>query len=84
MPKNTKEPMFRAQQDEYGNLEKVDVSIFDLQVVCEFPGCFQIRYVKTQDRSQVHYCKVHSRLARLKLRAERARRKRAKSKTKSS
>lgn len=71
------EPKFAAQLDEFGSQEKVDTSIYCYKVYCVEPGCFQVRYVKSQDRSQCVYCKPHSRMYRLRARAERARDKRA-------
>jgi hypothetical protein len=70
------EPKFATQYDAFGQLEKVDVSRYCFKIICKEPGCFQIRYVLGQDRSQSHYCKLHARMYRLKSRARRARDKR--------
>jgi len=71
------EPKFATQLDETGQTEKIDVSKFCYKVVCKEPGCFQVRYVQSQDRSQTHFCKPHARMYRLRSRARRARDKRA-------
>jgi hypothetical protein len=71
------EPKFSTQLDEEGNFEKVDTSVNCYRVMCKEPGCFQIRYVKSQDRYQTVYCKPHAKVYRLRIRAERARNKRA-------
>lgn len=72
-----KEPLFKTQLNEFKISEKIDVSIYDRKIICKEPGCFQIRYVKSQDVSQSRYCKACSRMYRLRSRAERARNKRA-------
>lgn len=55
-----KEPVYLTQKDDKGYDEKVDVSINSHMVVCEHPGCTEIRYVKPQDKSQVKFCKPHA------------------------
>lgn len=74
---DTKEAKFATQQDENGNPEKVDISKYCYKIICKEPGCFQVRYVQSQDKAQTHYCKVCSRMYRLRSRARRARDKRA-------
>lgn len=66
------------QLDFDGNKEKVDTAIFQVQIICTEPGCFQTRYVKSQDRHETKLCKPHSRLNRLKTRALAARLRRKK------
>lgn len=68
---------FGEQKDAYGQTEKVNLSMFSIQVVCHEPGCFQIRYIRPQDRSQVKYCKPHAKVARDRYRAEHMKRKRS-------
>jgi hypothetical protein len=70
------EPKFCTQLNEDGNFEKVDTGIHCYKVMCAEPGCFQVRYVKSQDRHQIKYCKPHTKMHRLRSRAERARNKR--------
>lgn len=67
------EPVFMSQQDAFGKQEKVDVTKYSIKIMCNEPGCLQIRYIHPQDRFQAKMCKPHSRIARLKSRAERAR-----------
>jgi hypothetical protein len=74
------EPTFALQPDEYGNFEKVDTSKYSCKIICNEPTCLQIRYVLPQDRTQVKFCKKHTRLYRLAVRAERAKRYRARNK----
>lgn len=71
------EPKFATQLDENKQPEKVDVSKYNYKIICKEPGCFQIRYVQSQDRWQTRYCKACTRMYRLRSRAERARNKRA-------
>lgn len=71
------EPNFKQQEDEFGNLEKVDISKFNRQVVCGELGCLRVRYVKGQDMAQTKYCKPCTRKRRLAARAKRARERRA-------
>ena len=70
-------PKFATQLDENKQPEKVDISKFSYKIICKEPGCFQIRYVQGQDRTQTRYCKSCARIYRLRARAERARNKRA-------
>jgi hypothetical protein len=67
------EPQFKSQMDPYGKAEKVDVTVYNFKVMCSEPGCMEVRYIKAQDRAQVKHCKPHSRMARLRSRAMRAR-----------
>jgi hypothetical protein len=76
MTSRTKEPMFAVQEDAYGNKEKIDVTIYSIRVICTYPGCLRVRYVKPQDRCQSILCKPHARKARLESRAKHARDKR--------
>lgn len=76
MEKPLNEPIFATQLDAEGKPEKVDITKQSIRVICSEPGCFQVRYVHPQDRHQSKHCKPHSRVARLKSRAERARNKR--------
>ena len=71
------EPKFATQLDENKQPEKVDISKYCYKIICKEPGCFQIRYVQSQDKSQSRYCKACARMYRLRSRAERARNKRA-------
>lgn len=71
------EPNFQTQEDEYGNLEKVDISKFSRKIVCGESGCMRVRYVKAQDATQTKYCKPCTRKRRLASRALRARERRA-------
>ncbi len=71
------EPKFATQLDENKQPEKVDISKYCFKIICKEPGCFQIRYVQSQDKSQSRYCKACARMYRLRSRAERARNKRA-------
>lgn len=73
-----KEPEFATQHDDYGNLEKIDISKYDFRVICSTPGCKRIRYVKSQDRFQVEKCKPCAYASRKAKKAisERARRRR--------
>lgn len=75
------EPQFKTQLDALGSKEKVDTSVFNFKVLCAEPGCVQIRYIRSQDRSQVDYCKPHARKHRLESRARRARANRASKRT---
>lgn len=70
------EPEFSSQLDENGNVERIDITTYSIKIMCAAEGCVQIRYIKPQDKSQVTLCKVCSRKARLKVRAERARNRR--------
>lgn len=78
---DNKEPVFMAQLDAFGKPEKVDITKYSIKIMCNEPGCMQIRYINPQDRFQVKTCKPHSRVARLKSRAERARNKRKSNKS---
>lgn len=78
---DNKEPVFMAQLDAFGKPEKVDITKYSIKIMCSEPGCMQIRYINPQDRFQVKTCKPHSRAARLKSRASRARDKRKNSKS---
>jgi hypothetical protein len=69
----TREPEFATQLDAYSKLEKVDITKYRIKIMCDEPGCMQIRYINPQDRHQVKKCKPHSRVARLNSRASRAR-----------
>lgn len=72
------EPKLASQIDENGDTEKVDTNVYPYKIVCRDVRCTQIRYVRAQDRTQVKFCKVHAREARLASRARRARDNRAK------
>lgn len=76
-PEEKIEPTFKTQEDDFGNLEKVDISKFNRQVICGNGSCLRVRYVKAQDKSQVLYCKPCTRKRRLATRAKRARERRA-------
>jgi hypothetical protein len=75
---NTNTPKFATQLNEEGAAEKVDISVYIYKVLCSEPGCFQVRYLMAQDKSQTKYCKPHARMFRLRDRAARARNKRVK------
>lgn len=77
------EPRFATQMDENRQPEKIDVSKYCFKIICKEPGCFGIRYVQSQDKSQTRYCKPCARKCRLNARAARARNKRANGKNKS-
>lgn len=66
----SKEPEYQTQKDGYGQDETIDVTVYSWIVICN--ECEGFRYVKPQDRSQVELCKPCARKARLKARAERA------------
>lgn len=80
MESRNKEPQFATQLDNFGKVEKVDITKQSIRILCSEPGCFNARYIHPQDRWQVKLCKPHSRAARLKSRATRARNKRKQSK----
>ena len=69
---------FAVHHDEFGVYEKVDLSKFCFKVLCKEPGCMQIRYVTPQDKTQVKYCKPHTRMHRLRQKALKAKVRRAK------
>lgn len=71
------EVKFATQFNEFKQPEKIDISLYCYKIICKEPGCFQVRYVKAQDKSQTRYCKACARMYRLRSRAERARNKRA-------
>ncbi len=71
------EVKFATQLNENGQPEKIDVGLYCYKIICKEPGCFKVRYVKAQDKSQTKYCKACARMYRLRSRAERARNKRA-------
>ena len=67
------EPTYVTQRDYFGCNEVVDVTVYNIKIMCSSPGCFQMRYIKSSDRQQSTMCKPCSRIARLKSRAKRAR-----------
>lgn len=68
-----------TQVNEYGGIEKIDITIFPIRIVCKEPGCLSWRYVRSQDKHHVKMCKFHARKNTLSKRAQRARLYRAKS-----
>ena len=73
--------MYETQLDEYSNEEVIDTSIYIHLIVCQNETCSNSRWVKAQDKQQVLYCKPCARAARLKDRAERAKKYRQNAKT---
>lgn len=70
------EPQYRQQENEFGHVEFVDITIYSHTVLCQYTGCCRIRYVKPQDSKQVKYCKVHAAQIRREYRAAHAKKQR--------